>query len=123
MNIEELLRAVASLDQAVVLRQVATAICAGAAPRAIAESLIAGLREVFLIQMGATSLVTSAGFAGREEFAAAFGRKRTVAAMEAVGDSLVSIRDCWDHRVSLEVALCRFCVTQRSAAKDPAEVA
>ena len=108
-SVEKLLVALESGEVPDVLKAVAEGTYAGVAARQLAEELIAGLRELFLVQMGAAHLVTTPEWPGRSDLAMRYGPKRTVAAMEAVGDAVIAMRDAWDSRVQLEVALARCC--------------
>lgn len=106
---QSMLEALHVADKQALLMLTASAVSSGTDTRDLARSLIAGLRELFLIQMGAPGLITTVGWPGRDELAAAIGPRRTVAAMELLGTALVAMRASTDPRVELEVCLMRCC--------------
>lgn len=106
----DLLDAVVAADMLATLRAVAAAVQSGAEPRRIAEDALGSLREMFLLQMGASELVTfeSPELAAR---ASAAGPKETVRLIDAFGEAIFAMRADHDARIALEVNLARYCRT------------
>ena len=113
---EELLEALAEHTPARALAAVEAATNRGLDPRRIGERLIGQLRSVFLVKMGATPTQLSEDDQAR---AKAFAERLTpgeiTQALEAVGSSLVDMRQAPDPRIDLEVALVRLCTPSADA--------
>lgn len=113
----DLLDAVAAADAPRALVAVADAVAAGRDPRVLGESLLARLRDVFLVRMGAaTDHLPSGEVAQVQAWADQLGDRATTRALEAVGDALLEMRQAPDPRIPLEVALVKM--TRLDAAPD-----
>jgi len=107
---EVVLQAIAESNVAGALTAVGEAISRGRDPRTIGELVLAGLRDAFLVAMGAPSPRLSEGQRSRaEQFASTVSPAAMTRAMETLGLALVSLRQAPDPRVDLEVALVRIC--------------
>jgi DNA polymerase-3 subunit gamma/tau len=107
---EVLLQAIAERNIAGALSAVGEAMSRGRDPRTIGETALVGLRDAFLVAMGAPSPRLSAVQRERaERFAAEVSPAAMTRAMETLGVALVSLRQAPDPRVDLEVALVRIC--------------
>lgn len=94
-------------DHTAALVAVAAALAAGTEPRALTETAIAGLRDLFLVTQGAAALVGGPDDGSLAARAARYGPARLVAAMTELGDALVRMAAGAEPRVSLEVACVR----------------
>lgn len=101
--------ALATLSTVDVLKTVSQALQDGSGARSLTEEVFSVLRECFFVQMGATSALTTLDWGKREETAKALGPKRTVKAIELLGESIVGMQQGGDARVALEIALARVC--------------
>lgn len=93
-------------DTATPLRVVAKACNAGQDPRRLTEETVAILRDAFLCQMHADDLAAPTDRSGFSDLVGA-GPRRVVSLIEALGDALISMRQGFDARVSLEVSAVR----------------
>lgn len=109
----KVVQALADADTKTVLAFVAEAIKDGEPPRALAEEVFALLRELFFIQVGAQEVLSTPDWGTRADTARALGPKRTVKAMELLGEAVVGMQMGGDGRVALEIALARFCALPR----------
>lgn len=105
----ELVTALASKDFKAVIMAIAAAHQAGVSPRVLAEQTVDTLREFFLIQMGASELLTTPEQKDRTVLAQKMGPKDTVAAIGFIADAIKEMQSNYDQRINLEVALARFC--------------
>ncbi|NNE74082.1 MAG: DNA polymerase III subunit gamma/tau, partial [Acidimicrobiales bacterium] len=105
----ELLEALARSDAGQALAGIAGATERGIDPRTVGESLIAALRDVFLLSMGSSLGYASAS---QKERAAAFVERlsppQITRALDIVGTALVDMRRAPDPRIDLEVALVKI---------------
>lgn len=104
-----LVKAVATKEFKEIVIAIAQAHQAGVSARILAEKAVDTLREFFLIQMGAESLLTTPEQLNRTTLAQQMGPKNTVAAIEFIADAIKDMQGNYDQRVSLEVALARYC--------------
>ena len=106
---DALLAALASGDPGMALGALAAGIARGREPRVTGESLLAALREAFLVAMGVPATQLAEADRVRAE---AFAEQVTPAvitrSLEALGSALVAMRRSPDPRVDLEVALVRL---------------
>ncbi len=105
----ELLEAIAARDAGRAVGAIGEALRLGRDARVIGEALLAALRNVLLVSLGAadTQLTTSE----REQadvFAPRLAAATLTRALEVVGTALVDMRQAPDPRVDLEVALVRL---------------
>lgn len=107
----ELVKALVSKEFKSVVLAIAAAHQAGVSSRVLAEQTVDALREFFLIQMGAPELLTTPEQKDRTTLAQKMGPKNTVAAIEFIADAIKDMQSNYDQRISLEVALARFCRT------------
>jgi DNA polymerase-3 subunit gamma/tau len=110
-----LVAAIVQGDQVGVLVAVAEAVAAGSDCRVLAEEALSELRDYFLIQMGAGELVLASNLDEVTKAAAELGPKRTVMAMDALGDAIMAMRGDHDKRINLEVCLSRYCKLVQAA--------
>lgn len=104
-----LVSALATSDLAAVFKTIAQSQQDGEAARPLAEETLGLLRECFLIQMGASDLLTTPDWGNRESTAKALGPKKTVMAIELLAEAIAAMQSDFDARVNLEVALARYC--------------
>ena len=105
----DLLDAVAAGDAGRSLVAVADAVSAGRDPRVLGETLLARLRDVFLVRMGASTDHLPPGDVGQvQAWADQLGDRATTRALESVGDALLEMRQAPDPRIPLEVALVKL---------------
>lgn len=108
-SLTDLLDAVAASDSGRALVAVADAIASGRDPRVLGETLLARLRDVFLVRMGASTDHLPPGDVERvRAWADQLGDRSTTRALEAVGDALLEMRQAPDPRIPLEVALVKL---------------
>ncbi len=106
---EALVDAVCDGDVGLALRSVADAVTAGRDPRTLGEALLARLRDVFLLRMGASlDHVPDAERQRAAAWAERIGDRATTRALEEVGAALLEMRQAPDPRIPLEVALVRL---------------
>ncbi len=106
----ELLEAIAESDPARALAAIDAATSRGIDPRRIGESFIDSLRAVFLVRMGAPPVqLSDAEKSMAEGFAARLSPATMTRSLEAVGTSLVDMRQAPDPRIDLEVAFVKIC--------------
>jgi DNA polymerase-3 subunit gamma/tau len=112
----ELLEAVASQDPSLALRAIEAATSRGADPRRIGESFVDALRSVFLVKMGAApARLSEPEHALSNLFAERLSPGVITRSLEAVGRSLVDMRQAPDPRIDLEVAFVRICSVSSDA--------
>lgn len=99
----------ATADTVEVLRTLSSAVKDGTSPRTLAEELFETLRECFFVQMNASDALTAPDWGNRAKVASDLGARRTVKAIDLLGEAIVGMQSGGDGRVNLEVALARFC--------------
>ncbi len=110
MSTSDLLAALAEQDPGAALRAVEAATTRGVDPRRIGEDFVDALRSVFLVKMGAApARLSEPERALSHEFAAQLSPAVITRSLEAVGKSLVDMRQAPDPRIDLEVAFVRIC--------------
>lgn len=108
-TLDDLLEGIADLDPGRTLAAAAAAISRGREPRIIGERLLAALRDVFLVAMGAVPAQLSETERGRAEaLGSRLSPARVTSALEILGTALADMRQAPDPRVDLEVALVRL---------------
>ncbi len=114
--LDDVVEALCERDPGRALLAVAEGIEAGREPQRMATELVEHLRQGFLATL-APSLVTLPDEARDRagEQARRLGLPALVRAMEALGQSLVDMRDTLDARVTLEVALVRLATPEADA--------
>jgi len=107
---DALLEAIASHDVAGALSAVGEASARGRDPRTIGEGVLAGLRDAFLVAMDAPPpRMTPPAHERACRIAQAMPPARITSALDALGRSLVDMRQAPDPRVDIEVTLVRLC--------------
>ncbi len=97
-------------DVAAALAAVGDATGRGRDPRTIGESVLAGLRDAFLTEMGSPPpRITDSQKERAEHLRTLLSPAEMTRALETLGVSLVAMRQAPDPRVDLEVALVRLC--------------
>lgn len=108
----ELLEAVAAQDPGLALHAIETATSRGVDPRRIGEGFVDALRSVFLVKMGAApARMSEPERALSDDFVPRLSAAVITRSLEAVGRSLVDMRQAPDPRIDLEVAFVRICST------------
>lgn len=108
-SLDDLLDAVAASDSGKALLAVADAIASGRDPRILGESVLARLRDIFLLRMGGSTDHLPPGDIDRvQAWADQLGDRATTRALEAVGDALLEMRQAPDPRIPLEIALVKI---------------
>ncbi len=108
-SLDDLLDAVAASDAGKALLAVADAIASGRDPRILGESVLARLRDIFLLRMGGSTDHLPPGDIDRvQAWADQLGDRATTRALEAVGDALLEMRQAPDPRIPLEIALVKI---------------
>lgn len=106
---DELVEAICERDTARALLCVERAVGRGQHPRAIGEALLARLRDVFLLAMGADMNRLSANDRNRiEDQIRRMGPAAITKAVDVLGEAFVGTRNALDPRLPLEVALVRL---------------
>ncbi len=106
---DDLLAALVASDPGMALTAIAGATNRGIDPRTVGESLIAALREVFLVSMGTeVSQLSARQIERATRFAASLSPAHTTRALDIVGTALVDMRQAPDPRIDLEVAVVRL---------------
>ena len=115
--VDELLEAIAASDVPRALVAVADAVTSGRDPRVLGEAVLARLRDVFLVRMGASTDHLPTGDVARvQAWADQLGDRATTRALEAVGDALLEMRQAPDPRIPLEVAMVKLAQPASSGA-------
>lgn len=115
---EALMRAIGDGDPTKAIAAIQEGLELGREPRTIGEELLELLRNVFLASMGAPlNHLNERTRALAEELSAALGPATLTQSLEAIGQSLVDMRQAPDPRVPLEVTLLRL--TRRSSSAEP----
>lgn len=115
----QLLEAVASSDSALALSSIEAATSRGIDPRRVGEEFINNLRSVFLVKMGAPpARLSEPDRALADDYAARMAPGLITRALEAVGSSLVDMRQAPDPRIDLEVAFVRLCTPSNDTSVD-----
>lgn len=105
----ELAMSIGAGDAAATIAAVQAAIMAGREPRTIGEATLRGLRNAFLVAMGAPlTQLSEAVQLEAETVAKALGAATITRSLEVLGQALVEMRQAPDPRVPLEVALLRL---------------
>ncbi len=108
-TLDDLLEGIADRDPGRTLAAAAAAVSRGREPRIIGERLLAALRDVFLVAMGAVPAQLSETERGRAEaLGSRLSPARVTSALEILGTALADMRQAPDPRVDLEVALVRL---------------
>ena len=106
----ELLEALATSDAARALAAIEAATSRGIDPRRIGEEFIDSLRSIFLVKMGAPpARLSEQDRAMADGFTERLSPALITRSLEAVGQSLVDMRQAPDPRIDLEVAFVRIC--------------
>ena len=115
----ELLEALATADAARALSAIEAATSRGIDPRRIGEEFIDGLRSIFLVKMGAPpARLAEQERAMAEGFSERLSPATITQSLEAVGQSLVDMRQAPDPRIDLEVAFVRICTPSSDGSVD-----
>lgn len=115
----ELLEALATADAARALSAIEAATSRGIDPRRIGEEFIDGLRSIFLVKMGAPpARLAEQERAMAEGFSERLSPATITRSLEAVGQSLVDMRQAPDPRIDLEVAFVRICTPSSDGSVD-----
>lgn len=115
----ELLEALAGSDAARALGAVEAATSRGIDPRRIGEQFIDSLRSIFLVKMGAPPpRLSEPEVAVAQDFSARLSPPQITRSLEAIGQSLVDMRQAPDPRIDLEVAFVRICTPASDASLD-----
>lgn len=105
----DLVDAIAASDAGRALVAVADALGSGRDARVLGEEVLARLRDVFLLRMGAGTDHLPAGDLARVQvWADQLGDRATTRALEAIGDALLEMRQAPDPRIPLEVAVVKL---------------
>jgi DNA polymerase-3 subunit gamma/tau len=109
----QILRAIADGDAAAALVELGALLDSGHEPRRVAEDLLRGARDAFLLTAGAGRVAvdgTEEERAALTELGTALGTPTVVRAIETLGQAIVDMRgvDAADPRLVLEVALVRL---------------
>jgi DNA polymerase-3 subunit gamma/tau len=108
-TVDEVLDAIASEDVGAALSAVDQAIAGGRDPRVLAETIVAGLRDVFLASMGSVGAhLPPADLAKVEAWAGTLRPARCARALELLGHAIVEMRQAAEPRIPLEVAVIRL---------------
>ncbi|MBT4476475.1 MAG: hypothetical protein HOC65_02430, partial [Actinobacteria bacterium] len=122
-TVEELLAALAQNDTAKALGAVGSGISQGREPRVLGESLLAALRDAFLVAMGVPSeQLADADRVRAETFVNQVTPASITRALETIGVALIDMRRAPDPRVDLEVALVRLTRSAEITATDKGAV-
>ena len=122
-TVEELLTALAQSDTAKALGALGSGISQGREPRVLGESLLAALRDAFLVAMGVPSeQLADADRARAETFVNQVTPASITRALETIGVALIDMRRAPDPRVDLEVALVRLTRRAETPATDQGAV-
>ena len=106
LDVDNLIRAIATLDFGAILEAVAHAAEAGVDARELAERTARRLRDMFLVGAGVEpAQVSSEDIATARTLADMMGRRANVRALEAVGAALAEMPQSGDRRLTLEAAL------------------
>ncbi|MGI8754354.1 MAG: DNA polymerase III subunit gamma/tau [Acidimicrobiales bacterium] len=107
--LDDLLDAIAAANTGAALAAVADAVASGRDPRVLGEAVLARLRDVFLVRMGASTDHLPTGDGERvRAWADQLGDRATTRALELVGDALLEMRQAPDPRIPLEVAMVKL---------------
>ena len=118
--VDQLLQALADRSSGGAVLAVSDALSLGHDPRVLADSLLAELRDAFLLSLGVeVPHLVDADSERLGEWAHTLGTPALTRAMEAVGAATVDMRQAADPRVPLEVALVRLCSSDSGAAAGP----
>ncbi len=119
---DAVLAAIGAGDAAAALAAVGDAVSRGRTPRVIGETVLAGLRDAFLIRMNsAPSLLSDTQQQRAEELASQLSPPALTSALQLIGKGLVDMRQSPDPRVDLEVALVRICAPESDGGTDLVE--
>ncbi|MBT7132768.1 MAG: DNA polymerase III subunit gamma/tau [Actinobacteria bacterium] len=122
-TVEELLAALAQNDTAKALGALGSGISQGREPRVLGESLLAALRDAFLVAMGVPSeQLADADRVRAETFVNQVTPASITRALETIGVALIDMRRAPDPRVDLEVALVRLTRSAEITATDKGAV-
>lgn len=106
---QKIVESLSTLDTGATLGAIAEAIKAGEPARPLAEEIFGILRECFFVQLGVDNALTTLDWGNRTQTAQALGTKRTVKAIELLGEGITGMQQGGDARVYLEIALARVC--------------
>jgi len=105
----DLVNAIAAADAGRALVAVADALGSGRDARVLGEEVLARLRDVFLLRMGAgTDHLPAGDLEQVQAWADQLGDRATTRALEAIGDALLEMRQAPDPRIPLEVAVVKL---------------
>lgn len=108
-SVDEIVDALANEDVGAALVAVDSAIGAGRDPRVLAETIVAALRDVFLVSMGTVGAhLPPADLANVEAWARTMRPARCARALELLGQAIVEMRQSAEPRIPLEVAVIRL---------------
>ena len=106
----DLLEAVAAQEPGLALQAIEAATSRGVDPRRVGEGFVDALRSVFLVKMGAApARMSEPERVLSDLFVPRLSPAVITRSMEAVGKSLVDMRQAPDPRIDLEVAFVRIC--------------
>jgi DNA polymerase-3 subunit gamma/tau len=109
----DLLEAMATQTPGMALQAIEAATSRGADPRRIGENFVDALRTVFLVKMNATpARLSEPERALADNYIQRLSPAVITRSLEAVGRSLVEMRQAPDPRIDLEVAFVRVCTMQ-----------
>jgi DNA polymerase-3 subunit gamma/tau len=115
----DLVDAIAAADAGRALVAVAEAMGSGRDARVLGEEVLARLRDVFLLRMGAGTDHLPAGDLERVQvWADQLGDRATTRALEGIGDALLEMRQAPDPRIPLEVAVVKLTRTEGELSLD-----
>jgi DNA polymerase-3 subunit gamma/tau len=115
----DLVDAIAAADAGRALVAVAEAMGSGRDARVLGEEVLARLRDVFLLRMGAGTDHLPAGDLERvQAWADQLGDRATTRALEGIGDALLAMRQAPDPRIPLEVAVVKLTRTEGELSVD-----
>ena len=106
----DILNAIAGQSLAPALAAVNESVKRGRSPRTVGESVVAGLRNAFLLKMGAApSKLSEKDNQRAEHLANQMAPAAMTRAMETLGKALIDMRQSPDPRMDIEVALVKLC--------------
>lgn len=101
--------AIAKKDVGAIMENISLSAQNGIGMREFTEELMSILRDVFLIQMGSSNLVSTPDWGNRQVMADWMGAKRTVQAINFLSEAITAMTAGYDERVHLEISLARYC--------------
>lgn len=117
----EIAKAIGAKDPQVAISSVQTALVNGLEPRVIGETSVDILRNAFLASMGASlDHLSERDQTTSGELATSLGAATLTRSLEALGQTLVEMRQAPDPRVPLEVCLLQLCANGSAPTPTPA---